>query len=57
MAQTGSLDDGDLMDYLNAEELDALKNTLAMLLLENTDIDIDDVYSLVFRNGRKIIWS
>ena len=46
----------EFMDYLDADEIDAVKAIFAYMLLDGTDLDGDTVYSLVFQGGRKIIW-
>ena len=50
--------DGDLLDdeNLSPEDIDDLKAALAYLLMDNTGIEPDEVYSLVFHDGSKIIW-
>jgi hypothetical protein len=54
MAEIGS--DADIKELLDATEMEGFKSALVMVLLENTDLDTDTVYSLVFHDGRKIIW-
>jgi hypothetical protein len=41
-------------DYF--DEIEGVRTALAYMLLENTDMDLDSVYSLVFYDGQKIIW-
>lgn len=48
--------DLDAADYLDGDELDAMKALLAYLLMDSTDMDRDAIYSLVFQGGEKIIW-
>lgn len=58
MAQIGPTTDiRELLEYLDATELDDLRSAFAAILLEHTDLEVEDIYSLVFSNGRKIIWS
>jgi hypothetical protein len=45
-----------LMEYLEEDEVDNIKALLAYMLLENTGLDDDRVYSLVFHSGKKITW-
>ncbi|MEK6672316.1 MAG: hypothetical protein AABY42_02435 [Nitrospirota bacterium] len=42
--------------YLEEEELDAMKTLLAYLLMENTPLDKDDIYTYIFGEGKKILW-
>lgn len=46
----------ELIDYLDADDVDAVKALFAYMLLEGTDLDRDTVYSLVFQGGGKIVW-
>jgi|Deesub1362A_J573_1020465.scaffolds.fasta_scaffold00165_3 hypothetical protein len=45
-----------LAEYLDADELDAVRTVLAYILMKNTDLDGETIYSLVFQGGDKIIW-
>ncbi len=54
MAEIGS--NTDMKELLDASEMDSLREALVVVLLENTDMDTDTVYSLVFHEGRKIMW-
>lgn len=38
------------------EDLDGLRAALASFLMDNTDLDMDNIYSLLFESGSKIIW-
>lgn len=44
------------IEHLQGEELDRLREVLVYILMKDTDIDVDEVYSLVFQNGASIIW-
>lgn len=44
------------LDYLDEEEMDAVRAALAYVLIKNTDMDKELIYSLVFENGRRITW-
>ncbi len=46
----------DLRDYLEEEEMDAVRAAIAYMLIKNTDLDREAVYSIVFEEGRKITW-
>ena len=38
------------------EELDMLRRVLVYILLEDASVDMDEIYSLVFRDGGSITW-
>ncbi len=42
----------ELYDYLDEEELDNMRAVLAYILMEDTDLDGDDIYDLIFRDKR-----
>lgn len=42
---------------LGAEEMDKIRAVLAYILIRNTDLHIENIYSLVFRSGSKITWN
>ena len=44
------------IEHLQGEELDRLREVLVYILMKDTDIDVDEVYSLVFQNGASITW-
>ncbi len=44
------------MEQLQGEELDRLREVLVYILMKDTDVDVDEVYSLVFQNGASITW-
>ena len=39
------------------EELDAIKTLLVSLLMRNTALGRDEIYSYIFGEGKKIIWN
>lgn len=45
-----------LTEYLDDDELDTLRALMAYMLMDNTEMDRDMIYSLVFQSGRTIIW-
>ncbi len=58
MANNGHMTEEEkLLESLDAEEMDQLMAAVASVLIEKTDFDIDTIYSLVFHEGRRIIWS
>lgn len=42
--------------HLDEEELDAVKALLVSLLMNNTPLDRDEIYSYIFGEGKRIIW-
>ena len=42
---------------LDETELDILKSLLVYVLMRKSSIEKEDIYSLVFGGGRRIIWS
>ena len=44
-------------NLINTEEADTVKVIIAYLFQRNTDMDIEDIYSIVFGDGKKIIWN
>jgi len=46
----------DLYAELDAAEREEKQQDLMYLFLDETDMDVDEVYSLVFMEGRKITW-
>lgn len=43
--------------HLDDEELDAIKTLLVYMLMKNTPLDRDEIYSYIFGEGKKIIWN
>jgi hypothetical protein len=43
-------------DYFDYDEIESVRTALAYMLLENTEMDLDTVYSLIFHKGKKINW-
>jgi len=42
---------------LDDEELDTVKTLLVSLLMKNTPLDRDEIYSYIFGEGKRIIWN
>jgi hypothetical protein len=42
---------------MNEDELDILKSLLVYILLRKSSFENEDIYSLVFGGGRRIIWN
>lgn len=47
---------GSALVGFDTEELDELKSALVGVLIETPSIGVEEAYSLVFKEGRKIIW-
>ncbi|RMG73947.1 MAG: hypothetical protein D6710_02400 [Nitrospirae bacterium] len=41
---------------IEPEEVDFLKSVLVYLFMKNTDIDIEDIYAIVYGKGKRITW-
>jgi hypothetical protein len=44
-------------DYLEDDELDILKGLIAYLLMKDSLYEKDEILSLLFAGGRRIIWN
>jgi hypothetical protein len=56
MAKVEQLMDIDVEDFLDSEEMDNVRAVLTYILIHNTDLDMDTIYSIVFRDGGNITW-
>ncbi|MGE5894390.1 MAG: hypothetical protein ACM34I_10080 [bacterium] len=45
------------MNLFEDEEADAIKSILASMLLKSTEIEPDEVYSMLFNEGKRIVWN
>ncbi len=41
---------------IETEEVDFLKSVLVYLFMKNTELDIEDIYAIVYGNGKRINW-
>ncbi|MEJ2695352.1 MAG: hypothetical protein P8013_01765 [Candidatus Sulfobium sp.] len=69
MLNTFSYDEQELLDLgeelaeieagkgVDEDELDILKSLLVYILLKKSSFEKEDIYSLVFGGGRRIIWN
>lgn len=69
MTETVDYDETDIMDigeelenlefydYLEDGELDILKGLIAYLLMKDSSYEKDEIVSLLFAGGRKIVWN
>lgn len=46
----------DMIGELDDVEQEEKREDLMYLFIDETDMDVEDVYSLVFMEGRKITW-
>ncbi|KWT94358.1 MAG: hypothetical protein H7843_08430 [Nitrospirota bacterium] len=44
------------LDIMSDEDIDTLKAFLAYVVSKDTYMDRDDVYSMIFGNGKRILW-
>ncbi|GAQ94066.1 hypothetical protein TAGGR_1237 [Thermodesulfovibrio aggregans] len=44
-------------ELLELEEIDMIRALLAYLLMRETDLHEDDIYSFIFSKGKQIIWN
>ncbi|HXX80272.1 MAG TPA: hypothetical protein VEI46_01895 [Thermodesulfovibrionales bacterium] len=42
--------------YLDEEELDAIRSLLIYILMKNTRLDKEEIYTYIFGEGKKILW-
>jgi hypothetical protein len=45
-----------LIEELDEEDTDAVRAALVYILLNNTEMESDEIYSLVFQDGKRITW-
>ena len=42
--------------YLDDEELDAIRSLLIYILMKNTHLDKDEIYTYILGEGKRILW-
>lgn len=47
----------ELTNAIDEIELDTIRVLLAYILINDTDLDIEVIYSFVFGSGRQIVWN
>ncbi len=57
IALTDDLFDLEATNSIDELELDTVRLLLAYILIKDTDLDIEHIYSFVFSRGRHIIWN
>ncbi len=43
--------------YLDDDELDAIRAMLVYILMKNTPLDREDIYTYIFGEGKRILWN
>ena len=41
---------------IEPQESDLIKSVLVYLFMKNTELDVEDIYAIVYGNGKKITW-
>ena len=51
------LENLEFYDYLEEDELDILKGLIAYILMKDSSREKDEILSLIFAGGRRIVWN
>lgn len=51
------LENLEFFDYLDDDELDILKGLIAYLLMKDSVYEKEEIFSLIFAGGRRIVWN
>jgi hypothetical protein len=51
------LENLEFYDYLEDDELDILKGLIAYILMKDSSYEKEEILSLIFAGGRRIIWN
>jgi hypothetical protein len=51
------LENLEMYDYLEDDELDMLRGLVAHLLMKESSFDKEEILSLIFSGGKRIIWN
>ena len=51
------LENLEFYDYLEDDELDILKGLIAYLLMKDSAYEKEEIFSLIFAGGRRIVWN
>ncbi|HWR59290.1 MAG TPA: hypothetical protein VN328_10415 [Thermodesulfovibrionales bacterium] len=43
--------------YLEEDELDAIRALLVTILMKDTNLDKEEIFTYIFGSGRKILWN
>jgi hypothetical protein len=47
----------ELYDYLEDDELDILRGLIAYILMKDSSREKEEIFSLIFAGGRRIVWN
>ena len=56
MASRFKSQSGDDLFYSDEDDLDEIKSLLAYILMKNTELDSERIYSYIFGEGKRILW-
>jgi hypothetical protein len=51
------LENLEFFDYLDDDELDILKGLIAYLLMKDSSYEKEEIFSLIYAGGRRIVWN
>ena len=51
------LENLEFYDYLEEDELDILKGLIAYILMKDSSYEKEEILSLIFAGGRRIVWN
>lgn len=51
------LENLEFYDYLEDDELDILKGLIAYILMKDSAYEKEEIFSLIFAGGRRIVWN
>jgi hypothetical protein len=51
------LENLEFYDYLEEDELDILRGLIAYILLKDSSYEKEEIFSLIFAGGRRIVWN
>jgi len=51
------LENLEFYDYLEDDELDILKGLIAYILMKDSSYEKEEILSLIFAGGRRIVWN
>ncbi len=51
------LENLEFYNYLEDDELDILKGLIAYILIKESSYEKEDIFSLIFAGGRRIVWN
>jgi hypothetical protein len=51
------LRDLELSRHMDESEIDTIKALLVYILMRDSDLDVEDIYSFIFGRGRQITWN